>query len=233
MHMAAVACVTRIAEAKGRRWHPRPAARETVRPEEFGRARGWDALALGMASETCKYCLGQGFLGKYGAKRVCHCVYRAAFRGVLNRWRFTEAYDGASFRVCEFRADLWLVSRRELVGKATVRWEQAKQAETKAAAEYWRCRSAAAGLVWQEAIRETRAAEEAKDEGGVEWWLFSNYHLGGMGSDRCARQLGLSRGNFFHLVYRVERELGKVFGELEPYALYPVYAYMESPNWPR
>jgi hypothetical protein len=33
--------------------------------------------------------------------------------------------------------------------------------------------------------------------------------------------LELTRGNFFHAVYRLEQKLGRVFLELRPYSLFP------------
>jgi hypothetical protein len=44
----------------------------------------------------------------------------------------------------------------------------------------------------------------------------------------CCRQLGMDRGNFFHAVYRIEQRLGRIFAELEPYALYPLDEYFGS-----
>ncbi len=41
----------------------------------------------------------------------------------------------------------------------------------------------------------------------------------------CARKLGVSRGNFFHAVYRIEQWLGQAFFEVKPYALYPPRDY--------
>jgi hypothetical protein len=41
----------------------------------------------------------------------------------------------------------------------------------------------------------------------------------------CCRQLQLDRGSFFHSIYRIEQRLGRVFAELEPYALYPLNEY--------
>ncbi len=41
----------------------------------------------------------------------------------------------------------------------------------------------------------------------------------------CSRKLGISRGYFFHATYRIEQRLGRVFYELEPYALYPPHDY--------
>ena len=52
---------------------------------------------------------------------------------------------------------------------------------------------------------------------GAEWML-------------CARKLGLSRGNFFHAVYRIEQKLGRVFRELQPYPLFPLDDYFNGPS---
>jgi hypothetical protein len=41
----------------------------------------------------------------------------------------------------------------------------------------------------------------------------------------CTMALKIDRGNFFHAVYRIEQQLGRVFTELRPYALYPVDEY--------
>ena len=41
----------------------------------------------------------------------------------------------------------------------------------------------------------------------------------------CCRQLKMDRGTFFHEVYRIQRKLGRVFREIEPYALYPLDEY--------
>jgi hypothetical protein len=38
----------------------------------------------------------------------------------------------------------------------------------------------------------------------------------------------MDRGNFFHAVYRIEQKLGRVFRELEPYALFPVNEYFHG-----
>jgi hypothetical protein len=35
----------------------------------------------------------------------------------------------------------------------------------------------------------------------------------------------MDRGTFFHSVYRIEHRLGRVFAELEPYALFPLDEY--------
>jgi hypothetical protein len=35
----------------------------------------------------------------------------------------------------------------------------------------------------------------------------------------------MDRGNFFHEIYRIQQKLGRVYRELEPYALYPLDEY--------
>jgi len=41
----------------------------------------------------------------------------------------------------------------------------------------------------------------------------------------CCRRLKIDKGNFFHMVYRIEQRLGRVYRELEPYALFPLDEY--------
>lgn len=55
--------------------------------------------------------------------------------------------------------------------------------------------------------------------------VFRFHFLLGADWKLCCRRLGMDRGNFYHAVYRIEERLGKVFSELEPYALYPPRDY--------
>lgn len=61
-----------------------------------------------------------------------------------------------------------------------------------------------------------------------EWQIFNLHFLLGADWKLCCSKLKLDRGNFFHAVYRIERKLGKVFRELEPYALYPLDEYFSD-----
>ena len=45
----------------------------------------------------------------------------------------------------------------------------------------------------------------------------------------CCRQLHMDRGEFFHSIYRIEQRLGRVFAELQPYALFPLSEYFDGP----
>jgi hypothetical protein len=56
--------------------------------------------------------------------------------------------------------------------------------------------------------------------------LFRFHFLLGADWRLCCRQLHMERGTFFHSIYRIEQRLGRVFAELEPYALYPVSEYL-------
>ena len=55
--------------------------------------------------------------------------------------------------------------------------------------------------------------------------LFRYHFVLGADWKLCMRKLGISRGNFFHAIYRIEEWLGKAFYEVEPYALYPPRDY--------
>lgn len=41
----------------------------------------------------------------------------------------------------------------------------------------------------------------------------------------CCRRLGISRGSFFHTIYRIEELLGEAFASMQPFALYPPRDY--------
>lgn len=60
--------------------------------------------------------------------------------------------------------------------------------------------------------------------------LFRYHFLLGADWTLCARKLSMSRGNFFHAVYRIEQKLGRVFRELQPYPLFPLDDYFNGPS---
>lgn len=60
--------------------------------------------------------------------------------------------------------------------------------------------------------------------------LFRIHFLLGADWNLCTQKLGIDRGNFFHAVYRIEQKLGRVFRELEPYALFPLDEYFHGPS---
>jgi hypothetical protein len=55
--------------------------------------------------------------------------------------------------------------------------------------------------------------------------IFKFHFLLGADWRLCCRRLGMDRGNFFHAVYKIEQQLGRVFASLKPYSLYPLDQY--------
>ena len=58
--------------------------------------------------------------------------------------------------------------------------------------------------------------------------VFKFHFLLGADWKLCCRRLNMDRGNFFHMVYRIEQRLGRVFRELEPYGLFPLDEYFNG-----
>lgn len=62
----------------------------------------------------------------------------------------------------------------------------------------------------------------------LEHKVFRFHFLLGADWKLCCRRLGLERGSFFHMVYRIQHKLGRAFAELEPYALFPLDEYFSG-----
>jgi hypothetical protein len=60
--------------------------------------------------------------------------------------------------------------------------------------------------------------------------IFRYHFLLGADWKLCARKLNIDRGTFFHLVYRIEQKLGRIFRELQPYPLFPLDEYFHGPS---
>lgn len=55
--------------------------------------------------------------------------------------------------------------------------------------------------------------------------IFKFHFLLGADWRLCCRRLEMDRGNFFHAVYRIQQQLGLVFRETKPFALFPLDEY--------
>ncbi len=62
----------------------------------------------------------------------------------------------------------------------------------------------------------------------LEWKAFRFHYLLGAGWRLCCTRLGMDRGNFYHMIYRIEQKLGRTFRDLEPYALFPLDEYFNG-----
>lgn len=58
-----------------------------------------------------------------------------------------------------------------------------------------------------------------------EYRIFNAHFLLGADWRLCCRQFKIDRGTFFHAIYRIQQKLGRVYRELEPYALFPLDEY--------
>jgi hypothetical protein len=63
-----------------------------------------------------------------------------------------------------------------------------------------------------------------------EYKLFRYHFLLGADGNLCSRKLGLEKGQFFHVVYRIEEKLGRAFREVAPYPLFPLDDYFHGPS---
>ncbi len=61
-----------------------------------------------------------------------------------------------------------------------------------------------------------------------DYQVFNFHFLLGADWKLCCRRMRIDRGAFFHAVYRVQQELGRVFRELEPYSLFPLDEYFHG-----
>jgi len=61
-----------------------------------------------------------------------------------------------------------------------------------------------------------------------EYDIFRFHFLLGADWKLCCRRLKMDRGTFFHILYRIEKKLGRIFRELEPYSLYPLDEYFAA-----
>ena len=61
-----------------------------------------------------------------------------------------------------------------------------------------------------------------------EYRIFNYHFLLGADWKLCTRKLKMDRGAFFHQVYQIEQKLGRVYRELEPYALFPLDEYFHG-----
>lgn len=58
-----------------------------------------------------------------------------------------------------------------------------------------------------------------------EFKIFRYTFLLGADWQFCAARLNIDKGNFFHMLYRIEEKLGRAYSSVEPYPLYPLDEY--------
>jgi len=81
---------------------------------------------------------------------------------------------------------------------------------------------------WSRKEEEYIADFEMVSRRNLDEWhykMFRYHYLMGADWRLCSRQFAIPKGYFFHAIYRIEQRLGRVFYELQPYALYPTHDY--------
>ncbi len=61
-----------------------------------------------------------------------------------------------------------------------------------------------------------------------EYKIFRYHFVLGADNNLCCAKLKMDKGVFFHHIYRIESSLGRVFRELEPFALFPLDEYFQG-----
>jgi hypothetical protein len=150
---------------------------------------------LALAKESCTQCQGYGL--RRSSRKAPASPCNCVLRGI-----FKACY--ARFRHCIMRQQHVSTVRLEQVGGKDRRMTWGRKDE-----EY----------VADFCLVSRRVLDEE------EYRIFKFHYLLGADWKLCCRRLNMDRGNFFHSVYRIQQKLGKVFRELEPYALYPLDEY--------
>ena len=150
---------------------------------------------LALAKESCTQCQGYGLRRSSRKGPASPC--NCVLRGI-----FKACY--ARFRHCIVKQQHVSTVRLEQVGGKDRRMTWGRKDE-----EY----------VADFCLVSRRVLDEE------EYRIFKFHFLLGADWRLCCRRLNMDRGNFFHSVYRIQQKLGKVFRELEPYALYPLDEY--------
>jgi hypothetical protein len=151
-----------------------------------------------LAYTDCSVCHGAGIrIGRRGGLHPCNCVLRGIFRACYNR-----------FRYC--------VEKERHIPPTTL--ERGPGGNGNQHRRY----------LWSRKEEEYVADFQLVSRRSLsvtDWNIFRFHFLLGADWKMCCRRLNIDRGTFFHAIYRIERQLGRVFRELEPYALYPLDEY--------
>jgi hypothetical protein len=58
-----------------------------------------------------------------------------------------------------------------------------------------------------------------------EFHLFYHHFILEEDYNKCCLLFDINKGKFFNTIYSMEQKLGRIYKELRPYALYPIYEY--------
>ena len=155
-------------------------------------------VVLMLAQPGCSYCHGLGMVILKRRWDVCCCVYREVFRRCLQRERAYQDDPGRQISKCRLYR-----FRRDGVRYQT-----------------W-------GRPTEEYIADFRLLAE-RYLTPIQRDVLRLHHLERRPWPECEAKLDVSRGNFYHEVYRIETKLGRAFYETAPYGLYPPGEYKQG-----
>jgi hypothetical protein len=152
-----------------------------------------------LADRACRVCGGLGGHSALGSGRDL----QPSARSNDSVWRVCGCVTRAVFRECHER--YLRASAAQQAAQSMPRWE--------------------GGTCWARPHENYRAdfcnlARRALTP--TDYRVFEAHFLCGLewGTKACLK-IGLTRGNFYHAVYRIQHQLGRVYYETQPYALWP------------
>jgi hypothetical protein len=163
-----------------------------------GRPFCWDPREVMMlAYHDCRQCHGSGAkLGRGGKIEACGCALRTIFRRCLRKYLELE-YGDPLLSTVQTRYGVGAKRRRPSAGRPREEY----------CADF------------------ILLARRTLDP--LHWEVFVHHHLRGADWMVAARRksINLTKGNFFHAVYRLEQQMGRACRTLQPYGLYPTELY--------
>jgi hypothetical protein len=162
-----------------------------------------------LANPHCSICFGFGITpgrplaAGQVAKVLCRCVRRRIFHIILNRIhviRESESFTQVTYKTVEYRA----YGAKSLAGSFLVY-----------------------GILNLEFIADFESLAH-RTLSQIELPVFRLHYLEEKNYKVCTQLLRLSRGNFFHICYRIEEKLGLSATTLTPYPLFPISDYFDQ-----
>jgi hypothetical protein len=170
----------------------------------------WNRSAcIGLAKVGCLYCHGNGTRLIRNDKEVpCNCTFRAIFRACLTRYRECAARQHS----------INTVQLQQSSGNShPKRTYSFTRGDYMADFEIIARRTLTSPGEWQDVRHRAYSP--------IDWDVFKLHFLWGADWRLCCQILKIDRGVVFHSIYRVEQNLGRAYGETQPYALWPLGEY--------
>ena len=156
------------------------------------------ADTIALAHDTCTHCHGLGLLV-----------------GRRGRARPCNCVLRAIFRIC-YSHYRHCVTKDKYMSRLTVGFVPGRRSQSFAWGRKDEEYSADFYLVSRRSLSE------------FEWRLFNLHFQLGADWKLCCSKLGIDRGRYFHILYSIERKLGRIYRELRPYSLFPLDEYFHG-----